>query len=454
MSDPRQRTTRDDGLARRRPGQAPIRAAARPAMTARRVALDALDAALIQGRAADEALVRHVGWPALERRDRGFAQLLVLTVLRRLGEIDAVVRPLLRFEPKEPRTFLILRLGAAQLLVLGTPPHAAVNETVRLAGPALAHAVPMLNAVLRRIAAAGPAALARLDAERLATPDWLWASWVAAYGEPVTRAIARAHLAEPPLDLRARAEPARWAELLGAELLPGGALRLRGGGAIDELPGFAEGAWWVQDAAAALPAALLGPVDGRPVLDLGAAPGGKAMQLAAAGARVTAVEVAEPRAVTLRENLARTGLAAEIVVADARSWRPPAPYPHVLLDAPCTATGTIRRHPDVLHTKRQADVTRLATLQDALLDAAAEATAPGGRLVYAVCSLQPDEGTGRVAAALARRTDLVRDPIDPRELAGLPADLTAAGEVRTLPCHLAERGGMDGFFVARLKKCR
>lgn len=458
VGDPHRRSPREDGLARRRPGQAPVttpprQRGPRPQGGARRVALDALDAALgPQRRAAHEAMERHPGWASLERRDRGFARLLVLTTLRRLGEIDTVVRPHLRFVPKEPSALTILRLGAAQLLFLGTPPHAAVHETVKLARGPLAHVVPMLNAVLRKVADSGAAALAGLDAAVLNTPAWLWASWTSAYGEDRARAIARAHLAEAPLDLRCRNAAASWAEALGATLLPGGTLRRVAGGLVEELPGYDDGAWWVQDVAAGLPAMLLGPVEGRPVLDLGAAPGGKTMQLAAAGAPVTAVELAEPRAQTLRANLERTRLSADIVTADARTWRPETPFRLVLLDAPCSATGTVRRHPDVLHTKQPDDVARLARLQDELLDAAVAMTAPGGRLVYAVCSLQPEEGPERIRALLAREPGMVRDPIDARELEGIPAELTSVGEARTLPCHLAEQGGMDGFFMARLKR--
>ncbi len=418
----------------------------------RRVALDTLDAALgRRPRPADEALIGHPAFDELDRRDRAFARLLVLTVLRRLGELDALAQPHLRFAPKDLRTKNILRLGTAQLRFLGTPAHAAVHETVRLAVGQQAPMVPMLNAVLRRIAEA-PAV--ELDAARLDTPGWLFDSWIAAYGEPVARAIAAAHLAEAPLDLQVKGDPGPWIEALDGRLLPGGTLRCPGGGPVDQLPGFAEGAWWVQDLAATLPARLLGEVAGRRVLDLCAAPGGKTMQLAAAGARVTAVEMDRERALVMRANIARVYLQEAVltVVADARSWAPEAPFDLVLLDAPCSATGTIRRHPDILRIKAPEDIARLAALQDELLQAASRMVAPGGRLVYAVCSLQPEEGPERVAAFLEREPAFARDPVDLAELPDLPVDLTPAGELRTLPCHLAEEGGMDGFFVARLRR--
>lgn len=474
MSDrgPRDRRAPGRGeLGRRRAGPERLRPPAPPAATAmgesrlvkapprpappnaRRVALDVIDRVLgPDHRSFDETFQGH---PQLERlavRDRAFARLLVTTVLRRLGQIDQAVLPRLRYRPKELRVTNMLRLGAAQLLFLSTPAHAAVAETVRLAAGSFPRELPLLNAVLRQVAAEGQALLAGQDAPRLNTPRWLWESWAQAYGEERARAIAEAHLGEPPLDLSVKGEPERWADALGAEILPTGTLRRRAGGLIEALPGYDEGAWWVQDVAAALPALLLGRVAGRRVLDIGAAPGGKTAQLAAAGAKVTALERSPKRSEFLVRNLARLALDAEIVVADATEWQAAEPYPRVLLDAPCTATGTIRRHPDVPWAKSPADVERLAEAQTRLLEAAARATAPGGLLVYAVCSLQPEEGPERIEALLAAGAPVARDPIARKELRGLPVELTAAGEVRTLPCHLAALGGMDGFFVARLRR--
>lgn len=452
---PRRRKGPPDPPPRRGPahGGPPVLTAKRPPPSARSLALDVLDAVLgPERRRLEEAFADHPALGELAPRDRQLARLLVVTVLRRMGELDALAAPFLRFVPEPPRLRHILRLGIAQLAILGTPPHAAVHTTVELARHGHAKAVPMINAVLRRVAGHAATRLPELDGPRLDTPDWLWRSWVAAYGEPTARAIAEVHLREPPLDLVVRGDPEKAAADLEAEPLWRDVVRRPVGGAIEELPGFAEGRFWVQDVAASLPARLLGPRPGDRVIDLCAAPGGKTLQLAAAGARVTAVDVSAPRLERVRANLARLRLEAELVDADVTVWRPAAPAPFVLLDAPCTATGTIRRHPDILHHKRPADLTRMTELQDRLLDAAAAMLAPGGRLVYAVCSLQPEEGAPRIEALLARAPGLRRDPIRPEELAGLPLVPDPSGAVRTLPCHWAERGGMDGFYIARLAR--
>jgi 16S rRNA (cytosine967-C5)-methyltransferase len=353
--------------------------------------------------------------------------------------------------PKSARARNLLRIGAAQLLFLDTPPHAAVGETVALARGREGFVRGLANAVLRRIAAEGQPLVARQDAPRINTPDWLWRSWCEAYGEPRARAIAEAHLAEPPLDLTFP-EPELWAERLDAQHLYAATLRRPAGGAIEDLPGYAEGAFWVQDAAAALPALLLGEVRGRRVIDLCAAPGGKTAQLAAAGGQVISVELSEKRAQRLRANLERLRLDAEVAVADALAWRPSAPVSHVLLDAPCTATGTIRRHPDIARHKTPDDLVRMAEVQDRLLAAAAEMLEPGGTIVYASCSLQPEEGPLVIERARVAGLPLEPLSIERSELRGLPIDLTADGAVRTLPCDLAGRGGLDGFFVARLRR--
>jgi 16S rRNA (cytosine967-C5)-methyltransferase len=314
----------------------------------------------------------------------------------------------------------------------------------------------LVNAVLRRLAREGEALLGASDEARDNVPDWLWVSWQAAYGEATARAIARAHLTEPPLDLSFKGEAETWTGL-GAVLLPTGTVRLSREARsaermVEALPGFEEGAWWVQDAAAALPVRLLGDVTAKTVLDLCAAPGGKTAQLAAAGARVVAVDRAEARLDLLRRNLTRLRLSAETINADAATWRPETPAPAVLLDAPCSATGTIRRHPDVAWLKRPEDVTRMAAAQDRLLQAAVEMTAPGGVLVYCVCSLQPEEGPERIAALLAAGAPVERERIEPAEIGGLAELISPEGDLRTLPCHLAEQGGLDGFFAARLRR--
>jgi len=420
--------------------------------SARRVALDVLDLVLGERGPLDEVFAGHPHLVTLSARDRGHARLLVATTLRRLGQIDTALDALLRARPKPLRVMNLLRLGATQLLFLMTPAHAAVAESVALATGREAFARGLVNAVLRRLAREGAVLIAGQDAARLNTPDWLWQAWSEAYGEDQARAIAQTHLLEPPLDLTVKGDAEVWARRLDAIPLHGCTLRRAAGGPIEELPGYAGGAWWVQDAAAALPAGLLPDLAGRTVLDLCAAPGGKSAQLAAAGARVIALEASARRAERLSVNLARLDLAAEVVVADARDWRPPAPAPRLLLDAPCTATGTIRRHPDILWHKTPADITRLAGLQRQLLEAALDMLMPGGIMVYASCSLQPEEGVLLIDRALAEGLPAERLAIAPDELGGLGVEITAAGDVRTLPCHLPEQGGLDGFFIARLRR--
>ncbi|MBL8836152.1 MAG: methyltransferase domain-containing protein [Alphaproteobacteria bacterium] len=423
-----------------------------PALSARAAALRILRAVLGKSQPLDEALA-DPEFDRLESRERAFARLLAATVLRRLGQIDEAVNACLdRPLAGGARAIApVLDLGAAQILFLGTPPHAAVAATVELAGGRLAPWRGLANAVLRRLTRDGAALLAAQDAARLNTPDWLWRSWSGAYGEATARAIAEASCEEPPLDITVKDDAAGWAARLEATVLPTGSLR-RMPAAVAALPGFAEGAWWVQDAAAAVPATLFGDVAGKHVVDLCAAPGGKTAQLAARGAHVTAVDRSAPRLDRLRENLARLGLAAECVVGDAANWRPPAPVDAVLLDAPCTATGTLRRHPDVARLKRPDDVARLAATQDRLLAAASAMLRPGGTLVFCTCSLQPEEGPQRVAALLAGGAPLDLVPVAPAEVGGLAEIVAADGTIRTLPCHLAGQGGLDGFFVARLRR--
>ena len=434
-------------------GEAAAEAATESGMAARRAALELLREVLGRRRPLDDALAGHEGLAALESRDRAFARLLVTTCLRRLGQIDALLAQHLSkpLAARDAAVHDVLRLGAAQLVFLETPAHAAVHQGVALAEAAgFRRLKALVNAVLRRIAENGTALAGRQDAARLNTPDWLWHSWVACYGEDVCRAIAEAHLAEPPLDLTAPLDGARWAALLGADMLPTGTLRRTAGGAVGELPGYGEGAWWVQDAAASLPARLLGDIAGRPVLDLCAAPGGKTAQLAAAGARVTAVDRSATRLKRVKDNLKRLKLTAETIAADAAAWRPRAPVPFILLDAPCSTTGAIRRHPDVPHLKSPQDVVRLTEVQDRLIVAAAGMLATGGVLVYCVCSLEPEEGPERIAALLATGAPFERLPIRPSEVGGLAELVSADGDLRTLPCHLPDMGGMDGFYAARL----
>ncbi len=429
-----------------------------PARDPRAVACQLLAQVLDRRRTLDEALAESKGFAALAARDRALVRRLLATLLRRLGQVDDLIKTCLDRPLKRGHGDVrnLLRLGAVQLAFLGTPAHAAVSTTLKLATtPRLAGYKGLINALLRRIAREGTELIAKQDAARLNTPRWLWESWGRAYGEATARAIAEAHLSEAPLDLTLK-EPAEieaWIERLEATLLPTGSLRLPPGrGEIAKLPGFEDGAWWVQDTAATLPVRLLGAVAGRRVVELCAAPGGKTAALAALGANVVAVEVSPARVIRLEENLARLGLNAETVTADAIQWRPPAPVDAVLLDAPCSGTGTLRRHPDIARLKGPGDIAALTALQDRLLAAAVEMTAPGGSLVYAACSLQPEEGPERIAALLAAGAPVARVPVAADEVFGQADWLSPDGDLRTLPCHLAELGGMDGFYACRLRR--
>ena len=422
---------------------------------ARHVALDLVGAVLRRRRPLDDAIEDNPAMHELSGRDRAFARLLVATVLRRLGQIDALIAECLKtpLAPRAAPVHDILRLGIAQLMFLRTPPHAAVATSVDIAHSRgfLSHK-GLVNAVLRRLSIEGPARVEKQDAARLNTPDWLWQSWRRTYGEATTHAIATAHLKEAPLDLTLRRDSELWSEKLQGTLLPTGTLRRSAGGSIVALPGYAEGAWWVQDAAAALPARLFGDIGGREVVDLCAAPGGKTAQLAVAGARVTAIDRSSRRLERLVANLDRLGLPIEALAADALTWRPRQTVDAVLLDAPCTTTGAIRRHPDVPHLKLPEDVARMSAVQENLLRAAVEMLRPGGTLVYCTCSLEPQEGPERIAALLAGGAPVERRPIEPGEI-GLCAEwLTPEGDLRTLPCHFTEYDGVDGFYGARLVK--
>ena len=434
---------------------------------ARRAALAVLEQVLHRRQALDLSLAddaNNGGLNRLEPRDRAFARTLAATVLRRLGQIDRVLdlcveRPL----PKNHhQIYGILRLGAAQLLFLGTPAHAAVDSTVALVPRRSERFRGLVNAVLRRLTRDGSSLIENDDPARLNTPDWLWASWTAAYGEATARAMAEVHSANPPLDLtvKSSANAEALAAAVDGQILLAGTVRRAGGGRITELPGYDQGDWWVQDVAAALPAQILlsgaralglDPAQST-AIDLCAAPGGKTAQLAAAGATVTAVDRSAKRLQQLEQNLKRLDLSAETVAADGATWRPSKPAHLVLLDAPCTGTGTLRRHPDIAHLKSANDVTSLAATQTNLLRAAAAMVAPGGVLVYAVCSLQPEEGPGVIEAFLGGDTEFTRLPIGAEEVGGLIELTNAGGDVRSLPSHLAEHGGMDGFYAARLVK--
>jgi 16S rRNA (cytosine967-C5)-methyltransferase len=431
-----------------------------PGLAARRIAADILDGVLRRRIALDEQLSgknAHPGLPALAERDRALARRLTATVLRRLGTLRHLVGGYLEkgFPSDAPRAETILLLGAAQILWLEVPDHAAVDLSVRLAQAdrRAGRYAGLVNAVLRRVAQHG--ATASFDDISRDTPEWLLKRWTGIYGSDTARAIAAANGHEPALDLTVKQDTESWAERLRGRVMPTGTVRTLAHGAISLLPGFSEGAWWVQDAAAALPVRLFGDLRGKNVADLCAAPGGKTAQLAFAGANVTAVDRSPVRINRLRENLARLSLDAETVVADALEWDG-GPFDAVLVDAPCSSTGTIRRHPDVPWLKSEADVSVLTSLQQRLLDRALGLLKPGATLVYCVCSLEPEEGENQTTALLARDPRVARKPITPQDVFDRAEFVTPDGDLRTLPLHLVDPdprwGGLDGFYATRLTR--
>ncbi len=440
-------------------------------LAARELAVDLIAAVLQDHRAFDEALASLLKKPSnrrLETRDLGLARTIAANTLRFALPLDQVIGRFIEkpLPAKQGRVAAILMSAAAQMFLLKTPAHAAISLAVdqtRLERHAT-HLSKFVNAVLRKVSVEGAEEFAKVDLARSAIPSWLFQSWVSAFGDERAVEIAKASLREAPLDLtlKDQSATAEWSERLGAIPLATGSLRLTEAGRINELPGYSEGTWWVQDAAAALPARLLGDVAGKDIADLCAAPGGKTAQLAAAGAKVVAVDQSASRLARVSENLTRLNLHAELVEADATTWQPGGTFDAVLLDAPCTATGTIRRHPDILHLKRESDVASLAALQERFIDHAADLVRPGGELVYCTCSLQPEEGEYQAAGFLVRHANWQSVPIIPEE-AGIKAGwVTQEGFLRTLPCETPSpadehckdtvAGGMDGFFAARFRR--
>lgn len=417
---------------------------------ARLVAGVLLNAALEKRTGLDEALSQS---PArdLPPQDRAFARAVAMAALRRLGEIDQILERRLQKAP--PLAVLtILRVALAQTLVLDTPAFAAVSTAVKLAERD-AKTRPyknLVNAVLRGVGRDGPG----LTTAESNLPDWLAQRWKATYGEGALIGLALATREEPATDLTAKpgVDPAELAASVEGEALPGGTVRTGKRGDVAAWPGFEAGDWWVQDAAAAVPARLLAVKAGETALDLCAAPGGKTLQLAAAGAEVVALDRSEARLKRLRQNFERMNLKAEVVAVPAEDWEDDRTFDAVLLDAPCTATGTYRRNPEVLRATRPADVAKLADVQHRLLDAAAEKVKPGGRLVYCVCSLEREEGETQVIAFLRRNPAFRTVAAVPAEIGAPDEALTPEGWLRILPSQWAEKGGLDGFFAAKLER--
>jgi len=429
-------------------------------LATRRIAAELIDGVLSRRRPLDEQLEAHQGFKALSDRDRALTRRLAATVLRRLGTLRALLNRLLeRGVPHDSqRTETALLIGAAQILWMDVPDHAAVDLSVRLVQSDRRGAkyAGLVNAVLRRCTREGGPLLAELAALTPDIPPWLMKRWIANHGESAAREIAAALAHEPALDITVKSDAADWAARLHGEVLPTGSVRTLLHGPVALLPGFNEGQWWVQDAAAALPARLFGDIRGKKIVDLCAAPGGKTAQLALAGAEVTAIDRSPARAARLRDNLMRLGLVADVVVADANNLSDDnnARFDGVLVDAPCTATGTIRRHPDIAWLKSEADVAALASAQRKLLRRAVTLLKPGGILVYCTCSLEPEEGEQAVEALLSGEPGLRRMPIEARDVGGLKELVSAPGDLRTLPCHLPapdpRLAGLDGFYAARV----
>ena len=426
-----------------------------PALRTRAAAVTLIGIVLRSGQAFDVAFAQNNDINLMGPRDRAFIYNLCLTTLRRLGQIDALISTLLKHplpNHAQPVTD-ILRIGACQILFLNVANHAAVSTCVELTrkNGHSAH-IKLVNAVLRGFTRKGPSLVAKQDEAFLNIPKWLWDNWFLAYGEAHCREIAAAHLRGGALDLSPLEDPSACSILLNGQVLPPGTIRISAKGQIKELPGFQNGEWWVQDLAARMVAGLVGDVSEKSVLDLCAAPGGKTAYFAASGGKVTAVDRSKARILRLKENLDRLQLNAKIIHEDALSWHPRETADVVVLDAPCSATGTARRHPDVLWTKTETDVIKLVDLQRRLLRAAAEMVAPGGVLIFATCSLQPEEGGGHMNDFLKDLPNFSLSPVTSTDVHGLDEVISDPGVFRSLPCHFAFEGGMDGFFAARFRR--
>ena len=435
-----------------------------PGLIARRCAMMAIDDLLVRSLPLDESLDRILSEPdgkTLSERDRGLARAIAMSATRRLGTIgDALMSRLEKGLPNHSgRLESILVAGVAQLLYLDVPDHAAVDLSVRLvqADPEARRFIKLANGVLRTIARERDAILSNDDPLHRDTPEWLAQKWIKSYGEDTAKKIASANMQEASVDITVKENAAFWAQQLDGVVLSTGSVRLKGRTNITALSGYTDGSWWVQDAAAALPAMLLDPKPGEKIADLCAAPGGKTAQIANAGAEVIAIDRSAKRLERLTENMRRLGLSVETVAIDALTYQG-GPFDAILLDAPCTATGTIRRHPDVAWTKELLDLQKLASLQARLLKKAVDMLKPGGRLIYCTCSLEPEEGEMQIATLMESDGRVRRAPFTRTDMTLLGPELGRAingqGELRTLPFMLPSDDprlqGIDGFFAARL----
>lgn len=456
MTDPQQSQDAED---KQDTNEASGNASDKSMTASRQIALEILHSILDRKQALDIVIDRHDGFKSLTQQDRGFVRMIVSTTLRNLGQIDDMIRRASNRKdaPSPPLLHTLLRQSITQIIFMNVPDYAVVDTAVRLAEDNdMSRQKGYVNAVLRQTVRQGQSWVSKQDPVTLNIPDWLMRLWIQDYGLRTAAEIGQASLAEAPLDitLKNNADTLHWEKTLEATALPTGSLRMHSNPSVTALPGFDDGMWWIQDAAAALPAKLFGnDLTGKTVHDLCAAPGGKTMQLAAMGANVVAVDRSATRLKRLTENLVRVRLQDTVntVAADSTSYKPAQPADYILLDAPCSATGTIRRNPDTLHLKSEQDIARLMDIQTRLLDHAISILNPGGTIIYCTCSLQKGEGEAQVDAALSRHPNMMRDPISANEVGSIEEIVTEQGDVRVLPFALATHGGMDGFYIARLK---
>ena len=428
-------------------------------LSSRVIAHNLLMMVLERGQALDNILERDEKFLELSTRDKAFVRMLVATTLRRTGQLDDMIKKASGRDdaPTPPALHHLLRMAATQIVFMNVPDYAVVDTAVAMSEELnLGRSKGFVNAVLRRITENHHEWITKQDEARLNTPQWLMQSWIEDYELRVAAEIAQANLSEAPLDISLKnpSEMEHWAEELDATILPTGTLRTKPKGAIQNLPGFKDGMWWVQDASASLPAQLFGDIAGANVLDMCAAPGGKTAQLLTMGASVTALDRSSARLKRLEENLKRLRLKGDcrLELADASEWHSAEKFEYILLDAPCSATGTIRRHPDVMYLKKPLDVERLVDVQRRLLNNALNMLVPGGVLIYCTCSLQKTEGENQIDTILSEHTNVRRLPLSSLDVGGLDIIVNEQGDIRVLPFHMAVHGGMDGFYISRLQK--
>ena len=419
----------------------------------RTLAADIMEDVIIRRTPFETSLSKGLQFRNLSRRDRAFCFNLVLTTLRRRGQIDDLINSCLErpLGTKGERAMILLRLGVAQIAFLDVKPYAAVDTSVKLAeSRKLVHYKKLINAILRKVAKEGVAVVQRQNAEKLNTPVWLWKTWKKVYGSAACYNIAKAHQTQPPLDITVKKDPEAWATKLSGTNIFGNTVRLKHGQYIEGLQGYSEGDWWVQDLAASIPVMLFGNVRNLCVADLCAAPGGKTAQLLSRGAKVIALDWSHRRVDILEQNMKRLKFEPNIIVEDACNWQPKQPLDAVLIDAPCSSTGTVRRNPDIFYTKTKKDVEKLVGTQIALIRAAQKIVKKGGVIVFSTCSLLPQEGPDLIESVLIEDKTLSRSPISAEELGLMPGSVTETGDLRTLPFHYGNFGGMDGFYAVRL----